>query len=97
MAYRNVPSPGSIDARYEELSGGQGERVLLYIARRHLGMSWKEWQDTPWWVRRAYIEGLEQEELLEFGPSDELGWEIDPRGADVSDFAASGFTVIQGG
>jgi hypothetical protein len=67
-----VVAPGSTEARYEQLSGGPGERTLRYVARRHLNLSWDEWRDLPWWVRRNYVEGLEEEELINVVPDDEL-------------------------
>jgi len=60
-------------------------------------MSWQEWRDTPWWVQRAYIEGMEHEELLEMQPVAPAGdWESDPLGADVREYTDMGLRVIRG-
>jgi hypothetical protein len=69
---------------------------VLYVARRYLKMSYQEWRDTPWWVQRAYIEGLEKEELLTFSDDTGDGWEDDPVGADPRQYAAMGLRVIDG-
>jgi hypothetical protein len=66
----------------------------MYAARRHLGMSWKEWRDTPWWVQRLYVEGMVEEELIQFKEPD---WTDDPLGASVDDFTKMGLQVIRGG
>jgi hypothetical protein len=68
---------------------------LLYVAARHLRLSWRDWIDAPWWVRRAYIEGLVDEGVLETAPTDI--WEVDPLGAGLGEFRKSGFKVIEGG
>jgi hypothetical protein len=69
---------------------------LLYLARRYLKMSHQEWRDTPWWVQRAYIEGLEKEELLTWSEKAPPSVEDDPLGAPVHEFAAMGLRVIDG-
>jgi hypothetical protein len=55
-------------------------------------MSWQEWRDCPWWVQRAYIEGMEQEELIKYGPDED-----DIVGATMGKFEEMGLTVIRGG
>lgn len=32
--------------------------MVLYLARRKLGMSVEEWRRLPWWQQRLYQEGL---------------------------------------
>ena len=63
-------------------------------------MSWQEWRDTPWWVQRAYIEGMQHEELLEMQTvaSEERpqSWESDPVAADLGEYAGMGLRVIRG-
>lgn len=56
-----MAAPGSLDARYEQLAGGQLRRTELYVARRRLGFSINEWLALPWWQRRVYIEGANDE------------------------------------
>jgi len=34
------------------------------MARRYLGLSAGEWAALPWHVRRAYLEGMEQDESV---------------------------------
>jgi hypothetical protein len=59
-------------------------------------MSYQEWRDTPWWVQRAYVDGLEQEGVLTYGEKQQGGWEDDPLGADSRQYAAMGLRVIDG-
>lgn len=53
--------PGSLDARYDLLAGGENRRLELYVVRKHLRFSIDEWLALPWWQRRVYLEGLENE------------------------------------
>lgn len=92
-----VVDPGSTEARYEYLSGGPQERLMLYVARRHLGMSHTEWRAVPWWVRRVYYEGLIEEQLISESDEVPASWELDPIGASAAGFRTEGFTVIDGG
>jgi hypothetical protein len=60
-------------------------------------MSWQEWQETPWWVQRAYIEGMVHEELLTMEPvASPKSWEQDPVAANLQEYADMGLRVIQG-
>ena len=63
-------------------------------------MSWQEWRDTPWWVQRAYIEGMQQEELLEVSrapsPEEPKHWEQDPVSAPDQEYLDMGLKVIRG-
>lgn len=98
MAYWGIPYPGNTDSRYERLSGGSGNRVLLYLARRHLGMSAGEWNSTSWWEQRMLLEGLETEELITLTPlAPAATWESDPVSAPDDEYRAMGLTVITGG
>jgi hypothetical protein len=97
LDHRSADRPGNTEARYEQLSGGPSERVLLYLARRYLRMSYQEWRDAPWWVQRTYIEGMMQEELLQQEGSETSAVDDDPVGADLSGYEEMGLTVIRGG
>src|SRR6266536_694566 len=102
MAHGNVPSPGSIEVRYEGLSGGPQNRLELYIARRYFNMGPQEWEETPWWLQRVYMEGLKQEGILLTDGKSPQGppssapqqgqqyspWELDPLGASDAEFRA---------
>jgi hypothetical protein len=65
-------------------------------------MSWQEWRDTPWWVQRAYIEGMVNEEILEYSEEPAAATvgpksvEKDPLGASLQEYADMGLRVIQG-
>ncbi len=56
-----MAAPGSLAARYDQLAGPHNRRIELYWARKHLGFSIDEWLALPWWQRRVYIEGMEDE------------------------------------
>jgi hypothetical protein len=61
-------------------------------------MSATEWNNTPWWEQRLLVEGMEQEELVEFSdPPPVDSWEEDPVGATDDSYRALGLTVIDGG
>lgn len=40
--------------------------MIWYLARRKLGLSPDEWDDLPWHHQRVYMEGFEQEELIQY-------------------------------
>ena len=71
MDRRGVLEPPTLNARYDRVSGGAGNRLAYYLARRHLGLSPGEWDDLPWWQQKMFWEGYEQEGLIESadGPS----------------------------
>ncbi len=50
-----------MEARYRRLAGDDARRAELYWARRILGFTIDEWQALPWWQRRVYVEGAEDE------------------------------------
>lgn len=71
-------------------------------------MTPEEWDGTPWWQQRVYIEGYEAEGILdtgeEVGPAESeeqaearANVEDDPANASDDDFRAMGLTVIDGG
>lgn len=37
------------------------QRVIWYLARRHLGYGIDEWERLPWSTQLVYLEGLSQE------------------------------------
>ena len=39
--------------------------MMYYLARRYLSMTPEEWDGLPWWQQRLYVEGYEQEGLVE--------------------------------
>jgi hypothetical protein len=90
-----------VDARYNAVSGGESNRAILYVVRRHLRMSSREWQELPWWEQRVYIEGLIDEELLVTSdkPTTPIEQEdgIDPVMASDAELRRMGLTVIDGG
>lgn len=54
-------APGILEARYERLAGGPDQRATLYVVRRQLKIGIDEWKALPWWQKRVYIEGLQNE------------------------------------
>lgn len=102
MVDGSVLAPGSLDARYEELSGGREHALEIYLAARYFQLSPKEWDDLPWWVRRTYIEGLEEEQIIGSPEVEHVQKaassrvDIDPLGARDEEFRALGLTVIDG-
>lgn len=56
-----MAAPGSLEARYEQLAGPESRRRELYIARTKLGFTINEWTALPWWQRRVYVEGMQDE------------------------------------
>lgn len=54
-------APGILEARYERLAGGPDQRATLYVVRRRLRYGIDEWKALPWWQKRVYIEGLQNE------------------------------------
>jgi hypothetical protein len=91
-----VAVPGSIEARWERLAGDPGRRSELYWARRRLGFSIDEWVSLPWWQRRVYIEGMNNEAEEQSTDTGE-GGSPGLSGADailygdMSDLASAGF------
>lgn len=61
-----------MEARYEGLAGNAGHRTELYVVRRRLRIGIDEWERLPWWQRRVYIEGL-QDEAGQGPPADGAG------------------------
>lgn len=60
----------------------------------------KKWRKLPWWQQRVYIEGLESEGILnrdedsaEDTATSNQSYELDPLGADDSDYRALGIQV----
>lgn len=39
--------------------------MTYYLVRRHLGYSPREWDQLAWWQQQLYLEGLEEEGLIE--------------------------------
>lgn len=72
MAPGAVP-PGSLNLRYDEVSGGPEQRTLYYLAKRYLGLDEDEWEDLPWYKQRYYIDGFQQEQLIKEGTRDDDG------------------------
>lgn len=54
-------APGSLDARYERVAGDRARRLEYYVARVRLGFTIDEWRALPWWQRRVYLDGMEEE------------------------------------
>jgi hypothetical protein len=74
-----VVAPGRLEARYERLAGTEAQRTTLYVVRRRLNFTIDEWRALPWWQRRVYIEGLQDEaDQLKGGGSSEPGGMSDP-------------------
>ena len=95
MAYVHFATPPNVSARYERLSGGRGNRAVIYLAARKLGIDWDTWQHLPWWVQQAYIEGFVDEELLEIqSPGED---DSDLLHASAGTLATMGLQVIKGG
>lgn len=40
--------------------------MIIYAVRRWLGMTPAEWDDTPWDIQQAYLDGLDQDEDIPF-------------------------------
>jgi hypothetical protein len=91
----SVPTPPNFDARYDEVSGGRSYRVIIYLVAKNFGWDEAKWRRQPWWVQRAYLEGLEADELLELVPPDIQ--EVDPVMAEDNELRALGLRVIDGG
>lgn len=53
--------PGILEARYRRLAGDEDRRRELYFARVHLNFTIDEWLALPWWQRRVYLEGANEE------------------------------------
>lgn len=78
----------------------------MYVARRYFRLTPVEWDGTPWWVQRAYLEGLVEDGVGEMtesaAPASSAANEpgarstsvksLDPF-ADLSEFAAFGVTT----
>lgn len=60
----------------------------MYLARKHLGISPGEWKSLPWWERKVYLDGFEQEEIIKTTRRPE-----DLTNAGTDPFAAAGFRV----
>jgi hypothetical protein len=92
-----VVVPGSLEARYERVAGNPDHRAELYLARRRLGFSIREWHALSWWERRVYIEGMNNE--AEDGTDGATGDSVSDRAMDailggtIGDVAASGFST----
>ena len=96
MDYGSVPTPPATDARYEALTGGRSNRIVLYLAKRRLGYNPDEWEALPWHWQRLYVEGFIAEGKANSGePDDEEV--VDPVTASSSQLSNMGLTVIRGG
>lgn len=95
MAHGAV-QPGKRGSRYEQVSGGLGQRRIYYLARRKLQLSPEEWDALPWWQERMYVEGFGEEEFVEldgteFEPAQEAVDEpVSYEGPDPIDKALAG-------
>ena len=100
MDHRNVPPPKTTDHRYELISGGESNRVLLYVARRKLGLSVEEWYALPWWQQRMYIDGMMAEGVIRSADEDDEYGDFDDEDPVTASDAAlrrMGLSVIDGG
>jgi hypothetical protein len=61
VAHERDP-PKKDNPRYEALTGGNANSY--YIARRYFNLSPEEWNDLPWWLSVAYLEGLADQGIL---------------------------------
>lgn len=65
------------------------------MARRRLGFSVDEWLSLPWWQRRVYIEGMNNE--AQDNQADAPPGGMDPFEAvlagEIDDVAAAGFST----
>lgn len=66
--------------------------MLIYLARRRLGMTPEEWLALPWWQTRVYIEGYQAEGILKDPDEDDEDDEID---LIEDDPVALGFNVTR--
>lgn len=84
MDHGRVSTPKRSDARYHELSGGPGNRAVLYLAKSRLNLSPDEWEDLLWWEQRTYIEGFHDEGLLKYaGEGDDYDDYVPPEEPDT--------------
>lgn len=70
----------------------------MYWARRRLGFSADEWLSLPWWQRRIYVEGWNNETAererssgTTAGSSSGGGWADAVLNGSAGDIAAAGF------
>lgn len=54
--------------------------MILYAVRRYLGFSQPEWDDLTWDLRRAYLEGLSDDETVPFAIEDNASAGAFPQG-----------------
>lgn len=81
-------APGSLTRRWDDVP--EGRRVLLYLARRKLGLSPAEWDALSWDTQRCYVEGMADEGLINLPePAAEAGNDL--ISGDIS--ALSGYSV----
>jgi len=89
-----VVVPGSLEARYERVAGPADARAELYWARRRLSFTINEWLALPWWQRKVYIEGWNNEaaEQQEASAQQNSGSKVDAiLYGSSGDVAAAGF------
>lgn len=53
--------PGKIDARYEQLTGGEDQRRLYYTVLKLFRITRQEWDALPWHDQRMYVEQLNKD------------------------------------
>lgn len=85
MGHGDVPPPFYADARYEQLTGGPGNRALHYLAKRRLNMSVAEWDALPWYDQRMYMEGFVEEGLLSTGDDHDVDMRDPIHGGEFSE------------
>lgn len=91
MAGRRT-EPKSIEARYEQLTGGLGQRRVIYLVRRRLGFTRKKWNKLDPHTQRIYVEGL-LDEFADRGSSSDRQGVRDAHNIPLSEFAAAGARV----
>lgn len=62
--------PGSLDSRYEQLTGNEDKRMEWFIVRKELNYSIDDWEALPWWHQRVYIDGLIKQADADSGGSE---------------------------
>jgi hypothetical protein len=58
VAARQSATPGSLEPRYDHLTGGEAGRSVLYAFRRQLGMSVADVKALQWWEYQLLLEGM---------------------------------------